>query len=657
MEPTLTQEIINSLAPKSGLDHYLTPPIPQVDDSVLQNRTDISKFFSPPDANPDRLELHDVREAYEKLLPQNREKDLDIFGLKKRSGPNQTRTKGDKASSILSIIAEGLGAALGGNKYKNPYVRAHEQFNEDFKLQAPRLMDQERILSQNIRASEALEAAEKKNAAREALDRDKMALQMRLAQIRSNTALSVAQKKAETQKELAEFAVRYPKDQELARWAAVQGKDIFELRDDPEAMSKAMAGINANKILPFAARSLFAPTKSIQSVPYSREQTNEFGEIQTLHGTKPMAVSGPNSAAQNFILQSLVPGSQIDYSLLPGSQSPQQPTAPANAAPDVFSPPPTPKARPLAQPQASPLLRNTPTIPASIEETKPSPIVDTIPQELAKSSHPGVSTYARLASFDAYPIWGYNGSDFKLHFTQDGGMAYTGADGAPQIIAAPRFRKGETKEKERFEQTRKAVYDMNTLARLVAIQYVKKDGNLYTGKLGFLNADATQSSVREQRPGVTQKIAKAFSKSAFGRVPDDIDATISRLANTDILDKILQFTGKASNISERDTIKKVSANISQNPDAFLDTVLRLAVEANRKYLDEYKKAIHKQNGNVVFSDTSIASTAGVMEKVEEIKRNIQGARAGRNGLRMGLFNVLTQTDAKEIQEALSKRRK
>ncbi len=649
MDQALPPDIINQLFSNSTVNAQTLPT----------NETKISQYFAPPQVDQNRFDLEDIQQAYENLLPQNREKDLDIFGLKKRSGPNQTRTKGDKASSILSIIAEGLGAALGGNKYKNPYARAHEQFNEDFKLQAPRLMEQERILSQNIRASEALEAAEKKNAAREALDRDKMALQMRLAQIRSNTALSVAQKKAETQKELAEFAVRYPKDQELARWAAIQGKDIFELRDDPEAMSKAMAGINANKILPFAARSLFAPTKSIQSVPYSREHTNEFGEIQTLHGTKPMVVSGPNSAAQNFIRQSLAPGSQIDYSLLPGSQSPQQPTAPANAAPDVvrnlFQPQPGQNSSAPAsnqRPQYEPRASVTPAmkpLAISTEEEGAAPIKDEPPLELA------TSPVYQMISDKQNPYLAYKSSDFGLHFAQNGEMVYTGQDNKPVIVAAPRFGKNNRQDKIDFDNARKAMHEMNTLARLVAIQFVRRKGNLYTGKYGPVSADDVQNAQMQQR-GFWGALARLSGKATVGREADDIDKTISRMANSDVLSKILFFTGKANRESEKTMIQKISADIHQNPAAFLETVLSLSVEANRKFLEEYKRALRSQGGKVSLSNVTV-DAGEVKKQVQQIRTHIDRVMQGKEDFNTDFFNAMTQQDAVEIRDLIRARKK
>lgn len=591
------------------------------------------------------------------LSPQTRMQEFDPLGLKTRSSgsveiePGYATTKrtfGDNAKSALNLLFEGIRAAGSGRQYQNPWERQRQIYEEDYKREAPRLIDELKILNQNKRAFEEQQSRTKIQQAKDKAMLEAAKIKADVDTLTANNRRMSERERIDIQKRLADLraqGVYLPPEWQIAMHQV--GKNLEQIASDPEAANAVSTQYNVNNatkaMTNAAAKSIFNPISQVVNLSGSTQRDSaETGEKTTYSNNRQAIMKGVNPAGANFLQQLLSPQGQqgaLPFNI-PGQ--PQQ-GQPGQQRPSVL--PGLPQPSPANQPQAKPSrpLDQQPKLPVQKPQNTPGAAAtqradifgddgstfykkapDNIdkwrPQDFDLDKNPNTAKLMNAALYD--DVVGYQP-------TQDG--RFKSVDN-PNTIITPKFHGPPAvrrKQKQDFETFRDATYALNSFAALVARQYVMRGKNLMTGTSGTTGMPAEKALEWNQtlRDGPLKKGADAVTTFSFGRTPDNVDQYIALLTTESYLRKIYESTGKQLNENEMREIKKTWVALAQNPDAFVERLMQLTIKANRKLYQTYKnfeqdnKRFDLGDLNKDYDSYAVANASRVLTELKKGKYN------------------------------------
>jgi len=613
----------------------------------------------------------ELQKQLELLIPGNRLQELDPYGLKRRSGKTGNRTFGDKAKTGLSVFAEALAAFTGGKNYHDPYSRARERFNEDYKLQAPRIIDEQRILGQNIRSDKTI-AAKEAEAKRKAeqlneITTKKLQLQrdIEAGKLNAKTARDA------WERVIAETKSKYGTDSDVMLALMQLETDLTKTASDAEKAKAVSDQLLLNryntKSVDAYANSQFGDRSSIVSVPSTSQKWNsEEGRWDTTHSTSSRVVRGPSGNVPP-ILQQLLPNAA---QMLPMGARPSAQPLPSNGGiqPAQGQPStPPPQSRPAA-PLAPPPGNAQPQTSTPTPQVNAAPLTPTQPYKLPRSKAIVQDNVGATITDRAAPLTTQRISDSKPLFNTNEEVTSFGIDKDPEAsrfidtramfnnvyrkqmpngtliqlrpdgileertpgnpkpnIIQPHFRgTGAAKAKEEFEKQRDANNQLNTIVTLAAIQSIRK-GGLFTGSTGIPGASAEEILDRDNNlnSGLAKDLNRAVGKAVIGRNPDSIDRFLQLLTNQSYVDRLRAYAGTQQSATETANISKTWGSFKNNPDVFLERFLVIALESNYNMLKKYEQWDKRKGTKMTFlpnDNPSTWATKRAAKIVDKIKK-------------------------------------
>lgn len=600
------------------------------------------------------------------MSPQVQMQSFDPLGLKKRSGgsvevePGYATTKrtfGDNAKSALNLLFEGIRAAGGGRQYQNPWDRQRQIYEEDYKREAPRLIDELKILNQNKRAFEAdqsrMKIQEMKNEA--AVEASRITANARkYAADRSNQS---ANKRIELQKEQQDWFKKYGKNASPETIAMMQSLQFDLTQDDPEKAQQYLdtrdARNNRNILVKDASAGLLRNGQPVVQ-PFTsttRTYNADLGEYtdKSTQGTRIVKVPGPLNSQ---IIQQTLQGNPLtgktlsnNPSLLgiPGLETPQgNPLQTAPSAGQQGQPAATPVPG-LAPAGTQP--RRTPTAkPAATAPPIGAPAVnrtDVIDLPITKISDDFSNSYPQIQRAKAEGlIPEANLVQNKIFSIQDSKMT-TPTAGVIDLRRA--FAGNRNKKlKEDFLGTVQSASTWASLVDLAVRQYIKHDGNLMMGfgtDVGKLLQRRAPSKTGAF--GAVGELMSGAGVALSGREMESADDTIGIMSSRAFLDDLFRNSGKQTNLFESKMFEDMNPTDKLAPTIFMQRVIREAIKANIRVQELAEQAAGK------VTTFNRPTAAMIDEQVNDIMKLIRTPARDRKGnMVKGIWDIELLNPAK-----------
>ncbi len=606
--------------------------------------------------------IADLEQQHNDLLPQNQLARIDPYARNKRTGANNTRSKKDKAGTALAYIAEFLNAASGGAKYQNPQQRARAEAIENYKLQAPRIIDELRILNQNKRASEALKSREeievKRLTAKNEIEQAKLELTKAIADAKNGRQLDALALKQKQVNLTAKYGNH--SDPIVRALMAQLNTDYEQMASDPGRAKDFQNAVETNRNQQYLVKSLLNrnanQTVVTQQQGYRTGMSPYDGSPTTLPFTTFTKQPKPLTPEEQNTLR------QLTGSLLPQSTGQQAPAT--TPAPDVSVTPASatmPQAQsieivggqPQGQQQLAPLLPKPQVIPApKPDKTDPAKVFMKPPQDkpvgaaAVQRTKPinfdsdvanDESFKKEMASYDATPVGSgtklqtlrtslfrpantYESKVFLIQNTNQGIKTPYG------MITNKTFaRKGGEADKKEFLKRQQAVLDTNGMVDAVIRQYIVTKGDLLTGLQK--NAAAKLNQYRDKTlPG---RAAGAIADTIAGRRITNADMAIQFLTTKNFMDGVYARTGAQANNWEFKQAENYLPHSGLGADAFMHRVLVLALMSNRAMDRKYQELSTGRAETIPQPDLSWAERRAsvIMNKLRQTQRLPQETRS------------------------------
>lgn len=636
MSPTNNPEFLQQIL-------GLTPQEPQQQPQVLPEPI--------PFAEEDQISA--INQQLDELDPSRRVANLDIFGRNVRSGKNGERTKGDKFNTGLSYLAEFLGAFTGGPKYQNPQQRAQVEATNEYKLKAPRLIDELKILNQNKRAFEEQQSRTKIQQAKDKAMLEAAKIKADVDTLTANNRRMSERERIDIQKRLADLraqGVYLPPEWQIAMHQV--GKNLEQIASDPEAANKVAEQQRQNKALGLFDKALIQRSSNQQEIkqaPNMRTVLNPYdGTPTAAPGFTSMRVTKPLSQEEQSRLNALLGPLSSMRSAAATQASPQpQPSATPSAGSTQTSPipglsntpPQSTNQPPTAKPEKVPAtaLENK-SLGQRVLESEPErqtgaapPIRNNIqPQNVAlKDDIP--AEYDATWSVGPRHISAMRTSFKPVSTIQNKIFGIENINGAIKTpwggtIDEKTFARRDGKElKKRFMEEQRAVADTNGVVLLGLEQYIRTGGDLLTGLQKSLGPEVDQYADKS----ITGKLASIFGRSVAGRKIDDRDRALAFLTTQTYFDAVYAKTGMQANKFEFENAKKYRLHTGLGSDAFMFRALVLALAANRKMDKTYKELATKKIETNPENDLqwAVSRASQLMDYLKQVKTKSAEDRA------------------------------
>jgi hypothetical protein len=600
------------------------------------------------------------------MSPQAQMQSFDPLGLKKRSGgsvevePGYATTKrtfGDNAKSALNLLFEGIRAAGGGRQYQNPWDRQRQIYEEDYKREAPRLIDELKILNQNKRAFEADQSRMKIQEMKNEASVEASRITANARKYAADRAGMSADERTKLQKEQQAWFKKYGKNASPETIAMMQSLQFDLTQNDPEKAQQYLdtrdARNNRNILFKDASAGLLRNGQPVIQ-PFTTTTTafnNDLGEYtdRTTQGSRIVKVPGPFNAQ---IIQQTLQGSPLTGQAL--SNNPSLLGIPGLTTPQGNPLQTVPSTGQQGQPAATPVpglapagtqRRRTPTAkPAATASPLGAPAVnrtDVIDLPITKISDDFSNSYPQIQRAKSEGlIPETNLVQNKIFSIQDSKMT-TPTAGVIDLRRA--FAGNRNKKlKEDFLGTVQSASTWASLVDLAARQYIKHDGNLMMGfgtDVGKLLQRRAPSKTGAF--GAVGELMSGAGVALSGREMESADDTIGIMSSRAFLDDLFRNSGKQTNLFESKLFEDLNPTDKLAPDIFMQRVIREAIKANIRVQELAEQAAGK------VTTFNRPTAAMIDEQVNDIMKLIRTPARDRKGnMVKGIWDIELLNPAK-----------
>lgn len=520
-------------------------------------------------------EINAKNQALAALDINNRVSNIDPFSRKKRSGSQGERTKMDKLGTGLSYLTEFLGAATGGPKYQNPWQRARTEAVEDYKLQAPRLIDELKILNQNKRAAQAEESRQKIAQGKIEAQLEIAKLQEQFQRFKLGQNLLSEKDKLDFRKSVESIRQRYSNDPLVKLKLQEFETDFKQLEQNPTLAGQISDSLRQDKNQNYLAQAYarrIGGQQDLRTAPTSKTVVDQYDPNikHVLPGLSTSKVTSPLSPQEQQTANSLFglgPVTPQKTNSLTQPESVTQPQTPQPVVPGLAGANNDVARRTLAKPKEQPAGPITPQ--------RANPI--TSPEDSVAVDNKTSADYDNNTPLKTMRI--QFGDVNKLQNQILGVQNIQGELRTPWGVINKRTfaRKNGDKDRKEFMDNQRAVMDNNGLAITVMQHYIQTGGDLLTGPFRKLAVELDQKADNS----IFGSVLKPGAKALAGRTITDKDRAIAFLTTKNYFDSVYAKTGMQANQFEFENAKQYNLHTELAPDQFMFRALVLTLAANK----------------------------------------------------------------------------